>query len=322
MAAAELQKIKSESLGKNSELTNLLKSMRDIPAEERPRFGQMVNEARKLIEEAFADAERKMKEKTLRDKLEKERVDITLPCDNAVQGRGHLHPITLVADEIMDIFKGLGFEVLEGPEIETDYYCFEALNIPKNHPARDMQDTFYITDNILLRTHTSPNQVRVMEKKQPPIKMLCPGKVYRSDDDASHSPMFHQIEGLVVDKHITLCDLQGTLEAFAQALFDEKTKTRFRPSFFPFTEPSVEVDLTCSNCGGKGCNLCKGTGWIEVLGAGMVHPKVLENCGISSEKYTGYAFGMGLERIAMIKYGIPNIKLFFENDARFLKQFR
>ena len=322
MAAAELQKIKSESLGKNSELTNLLKSMRDIPAEERPRFGQMVNEARKLIEEAFADAERKMKEKTLRDKLEKERVDITLPCDNAVQGRGHLHPITLVADEIMDIFKGLGFEVLEGPEIETDYYCFEALNIPKNHPARDMQDTFYITDNILLRTHTSPNQVRVMEKKQPPIKMLCPGKVYRSDDDASHSPMFHQIEGLVVDKHITLCDLQGTLEAFAQALFDEKTKTRFRPSFFPFTEPSVEVDLTCSNCGGKGCKLCKGTGWIEVLGAGMVHPKVLENCGISSEKYTGYAFGMGLERIAMIKYGIPNIKLFFENDARFLKQFR
>lgn len=322
MAAAELQKIKSESLGKNSELTNLLKSMRDIPAEERPRFGQMVNEARKLIEEAFVDAERKMKEKTLRDKLEKERVDITLPCDNAVQGRGHLHPITLVADEIMDIFKGLGFEVLEGPEIETDYYCFEALNIPKNHPARDMQDTFYITDNILLRTHTSPNQVRVMEKKQPPIKMLCPGKVYRSDDDASHSPMFHQIEGLVVDKHITLCDLQGTLEAFAQALFDEKTKTRFRPSFFPFTEPSVEVDLTCSNCGGKGCKLCKGTGWIEVLGAGMVHPKVLENCGISSEKYTGYAFGMGLERIAMIKYGIPNIKLFFENDARFLKQFR
>ena len=322
MAAAELQKIKSESLGKTSELTNLLKSMRDIPAEERPRFGQMVNEARKLIEEAFADAERKMKEKTLRDKLEKERVDITLPCDNAVQGRGHLHPITLVADEIMDIFKGLGFEVLEGPEIETDYYCFEALNIPKNHPARDMQDTFYITDNILLRTHTSPNQVRVMEKKQPPIKMLCPGKVYRSDDDASHSPMFHQIEGLVVDKHISLCDLQGTLQAFAQALFDEKTKTRFRPSFFPFTEPSVEVDLTCSNCGGKGCKLCKGTGWIEVLGAGMVHPKVLENCGISSEKYTGYAFGMGLERIAMIKYGIPNIKLFFENDARFLKQFR
>ena len=322
MAAAELQKIKSESLGKNSELTNLLKSMRDIPAEERPRFGQMVNEARKLIEEAFADAERKMKEKTLRDKLEKERVDITLPCDNAVQGRGHLHPITLVADEIMDIFKGLGFEVLEGPEIETDYYCFEALNIPKNHPARDMQDTFYITDNILLRTHTSPNQVRVMEKKQPPIKMLCPGKVYRSDDDASHSPMFHQIEGLVVDKHISLCDLQGTLQAFAQALFDEKTKTRFRPSFFPFTEPSVEVDLTWSNSGGKGCKLCKGTGWIEVLGAGMVHPKVLENCGISSEKYTGYAFGMGLERIAMIKYGIPNIKLFFENDARFLKQFR
>lgn len=322
MTAAELQKIKSESLGKNSELSNLLKSMRDVPAAERPKFGQMVNEARKIIEEAFAEAENKMKDKLLREKLEKEKVDITLPCDSASQSRGHLHPITLVANEIMDIFKGLGFEVLEGPEIETDYYSFEALNIPKNHPARDMQDTFYITENILLRPHTSPNQVRTMEKKKPPIKMLCPGKVYRSDDDASHSPMFHQIEGLVVDKHITLCDLQGTLEAFAKALFDQRTKTRFRPSFFPFTEPSVEVDLSCSNCGGKGCKLCKGTGWIEVLGAGMVHPKVLENCGISADKYTGYAFGMGLERIAMIKYGIPNIKLFFENDVRFLKQFR
>ncbi|MBR2372475.1 MAG: phenylalanine--tRNA ligase subunit alpha, partial [Clostridia bacterium] len=249
--------------------------------------------------------------------------DITLPHEAVYfEERGHLHPVNLVANEIMDIFKGLGFEVLEGPEIETDYYCFEALNIPKNHPARDAQDTFYIAEDIVLRTHTSPNQVRVMEKKQPPIKMLCPGKVYRSDDDASHSPMFHQIEGLVVDKNVTLCDLMGTLEAFAQALFNEKTKARFRPSFFPFTEPSVEVDLTCSSCGGKGCKLCKGTGWIEVLGAGMVNPKVLENCGIDSSKYTGYAFGMGLERIAMIKYGIPNIKLFFENDVRFLKQFR
>lgn len=323
ISAIELQKIKSESLGKNSELANMMKQMRDLPGEERPKFGQMVNDARKILEEAFAEAESKMQAKILRDKLENEKVDITLPCDmNFKQTRGHLHPISLVANEIMDIFKGLGFEVLEGPEIETDYYCFEALNIPKNHPARDMQDTFYITDNILLRTHTSPNQIRVMEKKQPPIKMLCPGKVYRSDDDASHSPMFHQIEGLVVDKNITLCDLQGTLETFAKALFDERTKTRFRPSFFPFTEPSVEVDLTCSNCGGKGCKLCKGTGWIEVLGAGMVNPKVLENCGIDSEKYTGYAFGMGLERIAMIKYGIPNIKLFFENDIRFLKQFK
>ncbi len=322
-SATELQKIKSESLGKNSELANMMKCMRDLPGEERPKFGQMVNEARKLLEEAFAEAESKMQEKMLHDKLEKEKVDITLPCDMTFeQTRGHLHPVSLVTNEIMDIFKGLGFEVLEGPEIETDYYCFEALNIPKNHPARDMQDTFYITENILLRTHTSPNQVRTMKKKQPPIKMLCPGKVYRSDDDASHSPMFHQIEGLVVDKNITLCDLQGTLETFAKALFDEKTKTRFRPSFFPFTEPSVEVDLTCSNCGGTGCKLCKGTGWIEVLGAGMVNPKVLENCGIDSEKYTGYAFGMGLERIAMIKYGIPNIKLFFENDVRFLKQFR
>lgn len=321
--ANDLQKIKSEVLGKNSEINGLMKNMRDIPAEDRPAFGQMVNEARKAVEEYFAQAEAKMKQKALRDKIEKEKVDITLPYQFSCNAeRGHLHPVTLVENEIIDIFKGLGFEVLAGPEIETDYYCFEALNIPKNHPARDMQDTFYITDNILLRTHTSPNQVRTMEKKKPPIKMLCPGKVFRSDDDASHSPMFHQIEGLVVDKNVTLCDLMGTLEAFAQALFDEKTKTRFRPSFFPFTEPSVEVDLTCSNCGGKGCKLCKGTGWIEVLGAGMVNPKVLETCGIDSQKYSGYAFGMGLERIAMIKYGIPNIKLFFENDVRFLKQFR
>ncbi|MBR2029637.1 MAG: phenylalanine--tRNA ligase subunit alpha [Clostridia bacterium] len=323
MSANDLQKIKSESLGKNSELQNMLKSMRDLSPEERPAFGQLVNEARKTLEIAFAEAEAKMKEKVLNEKLNKETVDITLPHEAVYfEERGHLHPVNLVANEIMDIFKGLGFEVLEGPEIETDYYCFEALNIPKNHPARDAQDTFYIAEDIVLRTHTSPNQVRVMEKKKPPIKMLCPGKVYRSDDDASHSPMFHQIEGLVVDKNVTLCDLMGTLEAFAQALFNEKTKARFRPSFFPFTEPSVEVDLTCSNCGGKGCKLCKGTGWIEVLGAGMVNPKVLENCGIDSSKYTGYAFGMGLERIAMIKYGIPNIKLFFENDVRFLKQFR
>ena len=323
MSANDLQKIKSESLGKNSELQNMLKSMRDLSPEERPAFGQLVNEARKTLESAFAEAEAKMKEKVLNEKLNKETVDITLPHEAVYfEERGHLHPVNLVANEIMDIFKGLGFEVLEGPEIETDYYCFEALNIPKNHPARDAQDTFYIAEDIVLRTHTSPNQVRVMEKKQPPIKMLCPGKVYRSDDDASHSPMFHQIEGLVVDKNVTLCDLMGTLEAFAQALFNEKTKARFRPSFFPFTEPSVEVDLTCSSCGGKGCKLCKGTGWIEVLGAGMVNPKVLENCGIDSSKYTGYAFGMGLERIAMIKYGIPNIKLFFENDVRFLKQFR
>ncbi|MBQ9715476.1 MAG: phenylalanine--tRNA ligase subunit alpha [Clostridia bacterium] len=323
MSANDLQKIKSESLGKNSELQNMLKSMRDLSPEERPAFGQLVNEARKTLESAFAEAEAKMKEKVLNEKLQKETVDITLPYQSvSCEERGHLHPVNLVANEIMDIFKGLGFEVLEGPEIETDYYCFEALNIPKNHPARDAQDTFYIAEDIVLRTHTSPNQVRVMEKKQPPIKMLCPGKVYRSDDDASHSPMFHQIEGLVVDKNVTLCDLMGTLETFAQSLFNEQTKARFRPSFFPFTEPSVEVDLTCSNCGGKGCKLCKGTGWIEVLGAGMVNPKVLENCGIDSTKYTGYAFGMGLERIAMIKYGIPNIKLFFENDVRFLKQFR
>ena len=245
-------------------------------------------------------------------------MDVSL---NTQQPWGALHPVTLVENEMMNLLVSMGFEVLSGPELETDYYNFQALNIPADHPARDMQDTFYITDNILLRTQTSAMQARLMEHKQPPIKMICPGKVFRSDSDASHSPVFHQIEGLVVDENITLCDLKGTLEYLASHFFGPDTKVRFRPSFFPFTEPSVEVDLTCSNCGGKGCSLCKGTGWIEVLGAGMVHPYVLENCGIDSKKYTGYAFGWGVERIAMIKYGIPDIRLFYENDQRFLKQF-
>lgn len=315
---AELQDLKVKYLGKTGELTVLLKSIKDIPPQDRPTFGAKVNELRKTLEACFAEKSETLKAEELSRRLQEEKVDISL---TSFQNWGALHPVTLIENQICDLMVAMGFEVLSGPEIEMDYYNFQALNIPADHPARDMQDTFYITDSILLRTHTSPMQARLMEKKKPPIKMVCPGKVFRSDSDASHSPVFHQIEGLVVDKNVTLCDLKGTLEYIAANLFGKDTKVRFRPSFFPFTEPSVEVDLTCSNCGGKGCSLCKGTGWIEVLGAGMVNPQVLENCGIDSSKYNGYAFGVGIERVAMIKYGIPDIRLFYENDQRFLKQF-
>ncbi|MEG1706427.1 MAG: phenylalanine--tRNA ligase subunit alpha [Clostridia bacterium] len=316
----QLQELKVKYLGKSGELTALLRNMKNVPAEERPQIGSLVNFARNQLEEQFIVREKCLKKEELSARLTSEQIDVSL---SGVKSQwGTLHPITLVEQEITGLFRELGFEICSGPEIETDYYNFQALNIPLDHPARDMQDTFYVTSNILLRTQTSPNQVRVMEKKQPPIKMLCPGKVFRSDSDASHSPIFHQIEGLVVDTDITLCDLKGTLETVAKKLFNKDTSVRFRPSYFPFTEPSVEVDLTCSNCGGVGCSLCKGTGWIEVLGAGMVNPKVLENCGIDSNKYTGFAFGLGVERMAMIKYGIPDIRLFFENDVRFLKQFK
>lgn len=315
---SELQEIRVKYLGKNGELTALLKSIKDLPADERPKFGAEVNELRKLMEERFAARNEALKDEELNRCLREERVDISL---TSAPERGALHPVTLVEREICDLMIAMGFEVVSGPEIETDYYNFQVLNIPNDHPARDMQDTFYITDNILLRTQTSAMQARLMQHKKPPIKVVCPGKVFRSDSDSSHSPVFHQIEGLAVDKHITLCDLKGTLEYIASHLFGPQTKVRFRPSFFPFTEPSVEVDVTCSNCGGKGCSLCKGTGWIELLGAGMVNPVVLENCGIDSTKYNGYAFGIGMDRVAMIKYGIPDIRLFFENDWRFLKQF-
>ncbi len=315
---SEVQDMKVKYLGKSGELTALLKEIKNLPSDERPVFGAKVNELRNFIENALQEKLFKVKELEMQEKLQNEKIDVSL---TSVKPWGALHPITLVENEICNLMIAMGFEVASGPEIETDYYNFQALNIPEDHPARDMQDTFYITDNILLRTHTSPMQARLMEKKQPPIKMICPGKVFRSDSDASHSPVFHQIEGLVVDKNVTLRDLKGTLEYIASHLFGSNTKVRFRPSFFPFTEPSVEVDLTCSNCGGKGCSLCKGTGWIEVLGAGMVNPYVLENSGIDSGKYNGYAFGMGVERIAIIKYGIPDIRLFYENDKRFLKQF-
>ena len=255
----------------------------------------------------------------MQKKYAAERVDITMP--GKTYKAGALHPITLVKNQLVDIFAGMGFKVFEGPEIETDYYNFTALNTPKDHPARDMQDTFYLAENLLLRTQTSAGQIRVMEKDKPPIKILSPGRVFRSDDDATHSPMFHQMEGLVVDKGITLCDLQGMLAEFARKMFTSSTKVRLRPSYFPFTEPSVEVDLSCSECGGKGCRLCKGTGWIEVLGAGMVNRRLLENCGVDPDEYTGFAFGMGIERIAMLKYGVNNIKTLFENDTRFLEQF-
>ena len=315
---AAVQELKVKYLGKTGELTGLLKSIKDLPPEERPSFGAKVNELRNQMEAVFAQKLDELKAAEMQRRLQEERVDVSL---NASKPWGALHPVTLIENQITELMIAMGFEVLSGPEIETDYYNFQALNIPEDHPARDMQDTFYVTDSILLRTQTSAMQARLMEKKKPPIKVICPGKVFRSDSDASHSPVFHQIEGLVVDKNITLCDLKGTLEYIAAHLFGENTKVRFRPSFFPFTEPSVEVDVTCSNCGGKGCSLCKGTGWIELLGAGMVNPYVLENCGIDSKKYNGFAFGIGMDRFAMIKYGIPDIRLLFENDQRFLKQF-
>ena len=320
-----LYEVKMKFLGRTGKVTALLKSMKDIAAEARPAFGKKVNALREAIEEKFAAIEERLKGRELEKKLAGEKIDVTMPGKRTKKGA--LHPVTRVKDQLIDLFSGMGFEVFEGPEIETEYYNFTALNTPADHPARDMQDTFYLEagsgqkESLLLRTQTSAGQIRVMEKKKPPIKILSPGRVFRSDDDATHSPMFHQMEGLVVDKGITLCDLQGMLDEFAKKMFSETSKTRLRPSYFPFTEPSVEVDVSCASCGGKGCSLCKGTGWIEVLGAGMVNRRVLENCGVDPDVYSGFAFGMGIERIAMLKYGVNNIKLLTENDVRFLEQF-
>lgn len=314
-----LNDIKIKFVGKNGEVTSLLRGTKDIAADKRSEFGKMVNDLKEEVNSFIEKKEAELKEKELQARYEKESVDITLPAKE--EKSGSTHPLTLVKNQIIDAFSGMGFEVFEGPEIDSDYYCFQALNIPKDHPARDMQDTFYFTDNILLRPHTSPGQVRTMENKKPPIKILSPGRVYRADDDASHSPMFHQIEGLVVDKGVSLCDLKGLLDEFVKIMFDSETKTRFRPSYFPFTEPSVEVDVTCCKCHGKGCSLCKGTGWIEILGAGVVNKNVLEMSGIDSNVYSGLAFGCGIERIAMIKYGVSDIRTFFENNVKFLKQF-
>lgn len=318
MAALEEARIKF--LGKKGELTAVLKGMGGLSSEERPVIGALANEIRSSIENHIDTKKAEIAARLEEIKLKTEVIDVTMPGKS--QKRGEIHPLTKVMDNIKNTFIGMGFEIADGPEVETDYYNFEALNIPENHPARDTQDTFYISDSILLRTQTSGIQVRVMENKKPPIRIIAPGKVYRSDAlDATHSPVFHQIEGLVVDKGVTMADLKGTIETFLKELYGENTRVRFRPHHFPFTEPSAEADISCFACGGKGCSVCKGEGWIEILGCGMVHPKVLQNCGIDPEVYSGFAFGMGLERVAMGKYGINDIRLFFENDLRFLSQF-
>ncbi len=317
---ANLEEIRIKYLGKKGELTSILRGMGALTPEERPIVGQLANEVRATIEGAIKSRTAELAAKELENKLIEEKIDVTVP--GKAPAMGHIHPLTATQRELENIFIGMGFSIIEGPEVEYDYYNFEALNIPKDHPARDTQDTFYITDNILLRSQTSPVQVRAMEKQQPPIRVVSPGRVYRSDAvDATHSPLFHQFEGLVVDKGITMGDLKGALETFAKALFGEQTKLRFRPHHFPFTEPSAEVDVSCFVCGGKGCRLCKGEGWIEILGAGMVHPFVLSNCGIDPEVYSGFAFGVGIERVAMTRYGIDDMRHLYENDMRFLEQF-
>ena len=315
-----LENIRIKYMGKKGELTAVLKGMGKLSKEERPVIGALANEIRQNLEKEIEEKKSAIMAAEEEKRLAEETIDVTMPGKRSIEGK--LHPLTQVMDEIKRIFMGMGFSIADGPEVEYDYYNFEALNIPKNHPARDTQDTFYIEDNIVLRTQTSPMQIRVMEKTKPPIRVIAPGKVYRSDTvDATHSPVFHQIEGLVVDKGVTMADLKGTLEMFVKSLYGENTRARFRPHHFPFTEPSAEMDISCWSCGGKGCSVCKGEGWIEILGCGMVHPKVLANCGIDPEVYSGFAFGIGLERIAMGKYDINDLRLFFENDLRFLSQF-
>ncbi len=318
---AGLDALKLKLLGKKGELTALLRSMGQLAPEERPQAGQMINALREELTSQIDAIEVRLKKAEQAKKLEREAIDVT-------ESRRHMpigtvHPISLVQEEFETVFTSMGFDVVEGPEVELDLFNFELLNVPKNHPARDAQDTFYIDENVLLRSQTSPVQARTMLTRKPPIRIVCPGRVYRADEvDATHSPVFHQMEGLVIDEDVTMADLKGTLDAFAKALYGEDVTTRFRPSFFPFTEPSAEVDLTCMNCHGKGCRVCKGTGWIEVLGSGMVNPKVLDMCGIDSKRYRGFAFGAGLERIAMLRYGITDMRALYEGDVRFLSQFR
>ena len=318
----DLNEIRVKYLGKKGEITGLLRGLGQLSKEDRPRIGQIVNEARQQLEALIADKNEELKTKELESRLASEKIDVTLPGRQAPLG--HLHPLTLTLNRIKDIFMTMGFSVEEGPEIERDYFNFEALNLPKDHPARDMQDSFYITEEILMRTQTSPVQARTMQSHEPnsPIRMIAPGRVYRRDDyDATHSPMFTQVEGLVIDKGITMADLKGTLELFLHQIFSEDVKVRLRPSFFPFTEPSAEVDISCVMCHGKGCKVCKGTGWLEILGAGMVHPHVLEMSGYDPKVVSGFAFGMGVERIAMLSYGVDDLRLFYDNDMRFLRQF-
>lgn len=315
-----IEGLRVKYLGKKGELTAILRSMGKVSAEERPALGKLANEVRAEIEDKLTEKKERLLISERAGRLSRERIDITLPSKKRVAGK--LHPVTQIEYRLRDIFIGMGFSVVEGPEVELAYNNFDALNAPKDHPSREMTDTFYITPDVLLRTQTSPVQIRAMLAQKPPLRVISPGRVYRNDDvDATHSPMFHQLEGLVVDKGVTMGDLKGTLDAFAREMFGEATKTRFRPHNFPFTEPSAEVDVTCFACGGKGCRLCKGSGWIELLGAGMVHPSVLENCGIDPDEYSGFAFGMGIERIAMCKYHIDDMRLLYENDVRFLAQF-
>ena len=317
---ADLEALRIKYLGKKGELTAVLRGMGQLSAEERPVIGALANEIRADIEAKLEARKGAAAAEALEAKLKSEKLDVTVPGTKIEVGK--MHPISLVQRQLEEIFLGMGYEIAEGPEVELDYYNFQALNIPEDHPARDTQDTFYITDNILLRSQTSPVQVRTMEKKRPPIKIISPGRVYRSDAvDATHSPLFHQVEGLVVDKGVTMGDLKGTLETFAKTMFGEDTRIRFRPHHFPFTEPSAEVDVSCFACGGKGCRLCKGEGWIEILGAGMVHPNVLRSCGIDPEEYSGFACGLGVERIVMLKYHIDDMRHLYENDVRFLHQF-
>lgn len=315
-----LEEARVKFLGKKGELTSILKSMGSLSAEERPEMGKVVNEVRGEIEALLENTKETLKSKAIQAQLLSETIDVTLPSRQVTMG--HRHPLTQVLDEIKEVFLGLGFSVAEGPEVETVYHNFDALNSPIDHPSRSMSDTFYIAENILLRTQTSPVQIRTMKMGEPPIKVISPGRCFRFDElDATHSPMFHQVEGLVVDKNITMADLKGTLDLLAKKLFGENTKTKFRPHYFPFTEPSAEVDVTCFKCGGEGCKVCKGSGWIEILGCGMVHPDVLRECGIDPEVYSGFAFGMGLDRITMLKLEIDDIRILFENDMRFINQF-
>ena len=318
--AKQLSAFWTKYLSKNGKIQGLMAGIKNVPKEEKKAYGQAVNEIKNWAQNLYDEKKVEIDKKAMLARYEAETVDVTLPAKGVEAG--NLHPLTCIKNEIIDVFGGMGFDIFEGPEIEDDDHNFTRLNVLKDHPSRDMQDTFWLTEDLLLRTHTSPGQVRVMDTTNPPIKVLVPGKVFRSDSDATHSPMFSQMEGLVVDEKITLCDLQGMLDQFVKALFSGEAKTRLRPSYFPFTEPSVEVDVSCFKCGGKGCSLCKGTGWIEVLGGGIVNNKVLENCNIDSTKYSGLAFGIGIERIAMLKYGINHMGKLFENDIEFLKQFK
>jgi phenylalanyl-tRNA synthetase alpha chain len=322
---AEIEQLRVETLGRKGRLTLLLRGLKDLAADERPRAGEQLNRLRELLEARLQDRLQAVKAREKEKALREESIDITLP-GNRWQA-GHIHPLTAVIDEIVDVFWGMGFEIARGPDIEDDYHNFEALNIPKDHPARDMQDTFFVSEGRLLRTHTSPVQIRTMERRKPPLQVIVPGAVYRHDDDATHSPMFHQVEGFVVDRDIAFSDLKGVLTHFLQRIFSEKAAVRFRPSFFPFTEPSAEIDIQCVICGGDGmtqqrqCRVCKGSGWLEILGAGMIDPEVFNFVGYDPEQVSGFAFGLGVERIAMLKYGIDDIRLFFQNDLRFLRQF-